>query len=127
MIQLNIKKSAPNPGDEFYIEEENPSKDKFDRYRNCSLLKDKDTGEVLLSTRELIDIPRHVTDRIHRVEAHEQCRFDILANKYYRNPLLWWVIAEANEVTNPLEDIPAGSLVRIPDLETLYGNRGILL
>lgn len=42
-------------------------------------------------------------------------RVDLLANTYYGDPVLWWVIAVANQ----LEDLPTGlvegSTIRIPD------------
>lgn len=42
-------------------------------------------------------------------------RLDLLANTFYGDPVLWWVIAAANQI----EDIPTGlvegSTIRIPD------------
>ena len=42
-------------------------------------------------------------------------RFDLLANQYYRDPSLWWIISIANEnlPQNSLY-IPVGSQIRIP-------------
>lgn len=112
---------------EFYISTKNPSTNYYDRYKNSDILEDRETGEVLLATREINRVPESKNDRYHRVQSHEKTRLDVLANKYYRNPLLWWVIAQANDIYDPIAEIPAGTLLRIPDIEVLYGNNGILL
>lgn len=112
---------------EFYESKMNTSKVYSDRYRNCKILTDKETGEVLLSTREIKDIFETPTDTYHRIESHELNRLDLLAYKYYQNPLLWWVIAQANNIFDPFSEISVGTLIRIPSIESLYGNNGILL
>lgn len=113
--------------EEFYKTLDNNSKDRSDRYRNCKVLEDEDTGDIILSTIEDIDIYPRSSDIFHRVKSHEVCRLDILAHQYYRNPLLWWIIAKANNIYNPFKDIEPGTLLRIPNIESLYGNNGILL
>ena len=112
---------------EFYESSKNMSRSRSDRYRNCDILKDVDTGENLLSTREPLDIPVRPDDTYHRVQSHEVCRLDLLAHQYYKNPLLWWVIASANDLYDPFESIESGTILRIPSIESLYGNNGILL
>ena len=41
-------------------------------------------------------------------------RLDLLANKYYGTPRLWWVIAQANEIGNGNMLIEPGTKLRIP-------------
>ena len=112
---------------EFYKELKNKSKNHSDRYKNCKILEDADTSDVLLSTREIQEIPTNPSDIYHRVKSNEVSRLDILAHQYYKNPLLWWVIAQANGISDPFRLIESGTLVRIPTIETLYGTNGILL
>lgn len=112
---------------EFYEESRNKSSDYADRYKNCPVYTDVDTGDILISSREDLSIPNRGRDVYHRVESHESSRLDLLAQKYYRNPLLWWVIAQANEIYDPITPVPPGTLLRIPDIESLYGNNGALL
>lgn len=112
---------------EYYKEVKNPSKNKTDRYKECKVLEDIETGELLLSMREDIIVPPNSNDTYHRIKEHEICRLDILAHKYYQNPLLWWVIAQANDIYDPIKEISPGTLLRIPSIESLYGNNGILL
>ena len=113
---------------EFYEIVKNTSRHhRSDRYRNCDILKDKDTGEFLLSTREDLEIYPRPDDIYHRVQTNEICRLDTLAHQYYRNPLLWWIIAQANDIYDPLKTYEPGTILRIPSLESLYGNNGVLL
>lgn len=112
---------------EYYVESKNTSRIRSDRYRDCKQLLDKETGEVLLATRDIKDIPVKSSDIYHSVKSNEVNRLDLLAHVYYKNPLLWWVIAQANNIYDPYADIEPGTILRIPDIETLYGNNGILL
>lgn len=112
---------------EYYIKKNNNSINRFDRYRTCDILKDIDTGASLLSTREINAIPESNTDKFHVVKSHEVTRLDLIAHTYYNNALMWWVIAQANDIYDPISEIPIGTTLRIPSLEVLYGNRGILL
>lgn len=113
--------------EEFYKDLRNPSKSYHDRYKNCILLEDKESGEILLSSRDINEIPVSANDKYHRVQSNETTRLDMIAHKYYKNPLLWWVIAQANGITDPFEILETGILLRIPAIESLYGNNGILL
>ena len=67
------------------------------------------------------------TDIYHRIKAHEVNRLDLIAYNYYKNPMLWWVIAQANEIYDPFVPMRVGSLIRIPSIESLYGNQGMML
>lgn len=112
---------------EFYKENRNTSKNYTDRYRRCKILEDLETGEMLLSTIDELIIPSTPYDQYHRVQEHEVGRLDKIAEDYYNNPLLWWVVAQANGYFDPIRKIAPGTLLRIPAIETLYGNNGILL
>lgn len=43
-------------------------------------------------------------------------RLDSLAMQFYRNPELWWVITEANPEIVDMQNIPAGTVLRIPSV-----------
>ena len=43
-------------------------------------------------------------------------RLDVLAFQMYRNPSLWWVIAEHNPEAVDPANIPAGTVLRIPNV-----------
>lgn len=43
-------------------------------------------------------------------------RIDLLANRVYRNSRMWWIILEHNpEISDPT-NIPAGTILRIPNV-----------
>jgi hypothetical protein len=69
-------------------------------------------------TRPPVTVPKSRKDRHHRVTDDDAKRIDLLAWRFYGDPALWWVIAEANAVLNPL-DLEAGRVLRIPALETI--------
>ena len=52
-------------------------------------------------------------DRVHEVIDGD--RLDTIAFKYYGNSRLWYIIADANEITNPFE-IEVGSKLIIPGI-----------
>lgn len=113
--------------EEFYTEFKQKQRDYSDRYKNCKILKDNDTGDTLISTRDINDIPLATNDIYHTVTVNEESRLDLIADNYYGNPLLWWVIAQANQIYDPFNKPVSGDIIRIPSVTTLYGNDGILL
>ena len=67
-------------------------------------------------TRQPLKLREHDSDTFHVVTDADSKRIDLIAWKYYRDVRLWWVIAEVNNINNPLE-IPAGTTLRIPSYE----------
>lgn len=41
-------------------------------------------------------------------------RLDLVSHQFYKTPLLWYLIAEANPEIEDVENIPAGYSIRIP-------------
>ena len=111
----------------FYREEKLIDRSRFDRYRECKKLTDKETSQVLLSTRERLNTRADPRDQIHTLSHEDMGRLDIISNIYYRTPLLWWLLAEVNNIYNPFIPLPVGYQLRIPSIESLYGNGGMLL
>ncbi len=61
-------------------------------------------------------------DTIHIVTVREQFRLDLIANKYYDDSRLWWVVAFLNDIRNPFtEPITNDRLVIVP-FERLIGS-----
>lgn len=61
---------------------------------------------------DLPEIPVQRDDVVHRVSQVD--RIDILANRYYKNPGLWWVIAVANDMEILPTHLNTGDTIRIP-------------
>ena len=64
-------------------------------------------------TRQPLKLRKDSSDLFHVVTDADSKRIDLIAWKYYRDVNLWWVIAEFNNISNPLE-IPTGTTLRIP-------------
>ena len=44
-------------------------------------------------------------------------RPDLIANKVYGTPHLWWVILAANDIIDPFEELLAGKKIKLPIIE----------
>jgi nucleoid-associated protein YgaU len=61
---------------------------------------------------QLPDIPPQPDDTFYTVLGTD--RIDTLANKFYGNPILWWVLALANDLELLPTDLNVGSVLRVP-------------
>jgi len=82
------------------------------RYIDIQVLK-TETGKRFYGTTKYPQIP--LTENDLYVYTTEGDRFDILAQQYYGDSSLWWIISIANEelAQNSLTP-PIGSQIRIP-------------
>ncbi len=53
------------------------------------------------------------------VVSEEENNLPLISFKEYSRPDLWWVIARANGIINPLSEVKTGMLVSIPTLESV--------
>ena len=76
------------------------------------------TGRTIYRTVKYPEIPLNPNDIY--IIANKGDRYDILANQYYSDSSLWWVISTANNnvVQNSLF-LPEGTQIRIPSDFTL--------
>lgn len=65
------------------------------------------------------------SDIIYRVPQSGVERLDLIANKFYGVPDLWWVIARVNRNLDPLVGFAANQQIRVPRRERLAA-KGIL-
>lgn len=94
------------------------------RYSDTYILVDSDGKEYYESQDDIV-IPERDNDRLHQVELSEQGRLDLISYRYYNTTHLWWVIAKASDIYNPLE-VKEGDILRIPTLDSIYGYRGVM-
>lgn len=57
----------------------------------------------------------------HTVSEHEIGRLDLVAYDYYGDPLLWWVIADANQISDQFTEVQAGQVIFVPNLDIVSG------
>ncbi len=87
------------------------------RYNWSVFYIDSKNGDFF-GTRQPLKLKEHTSDLFHRVTDVDSKRIDLIAWKYYKDVRLWWIIAEFNNIGNPLE-IPVGTILRIPTYERL--------
>ena len=88
----------------------------MDRYSKASILRN-DKGNRYVSTIKYPNIPLSLEDIY--VYTTQGDRFDILAQQYYNDPSLWWIISSANsDLPQNSYYIPEGTQIRIPQNTT---------
>ncbi len=72
-----------------------------------------DGSEVLLKKKRKMSQPE--SHRIHTVQEGQ--RTDVLAHRYYRDPLKFWKLADGNSEMNPedLLQVPGGQILIPPN------------
>lgn len=71
-------------------------------------------------TWDIPEIPYSPTDKFHEITSGEEGRWDLISYHHYGSVLFLWVVCVANNIRNPLEILPAGTVLRIPDPATIY-------
>lgn len=84
------------------------------RYFYSSILKEG--SEKRVETWDRPSFPVSSGDKYHTITKKQKGRLDLIAEIYYGDLTLWWIIAVANNIKNPLEDMVVGSTIRIPNL-----------
>lgn len=69
---------------------------------------------------ELWDRPAELEEMIQNadkylVKASDVGRLDLIADRYYDDVRLWWVIAAVNNFMDPITDMHSGQQIYIPD------------
>ena len=99
---------------------------KLSRYRQTPVYKIRSRSLVNSSTRVLgvwkrpIDWDNYKFSSFHVVTADEKGRLDLVAHKYYGDGSLWWAIADANNINNPIEELSSGTGLGIPTYQDIY-------
>lgn len=65
------------------------------------------------------------TDIMYNVPQSAENRLDLISQKFYGTPELWWVIALVNDIHDPLVGVTVGQQIRIPTRNRLAAE-GIL-
>jgi len=81
------------------------------RYENNEIKKVND-GRTVYRSKIYPRIPLRDTDIYVATETGD--RLDTLANQYYNDSSLWWIIASANNLHNAPFGLEDGTILRIP-------------
>lgn len=94
------------------------------RYGNISLIEDKQYNDPYHETVFNYDVIESSGDRFITIE--KDTRLDVLANTYYNDFSLWWVIAMANNIMDGLETVKKDTVLRIPPIMSIYKPHSVL-
>lgn len=86
------------------------------RYTGGVLSTDRSGNDFLVLRRPLNLEPKE-GDVFVQIDAELENRPDLVAQKAYGNPRLWWVIYEFNGIRDPLFELRRGTILRIPEQE----------
>lgn len=87
------------------------------RYRKEKILKDKN-GIRYYKPTIVQNIPLQDTDRF--IFPFDGDRLDIIAQRYYGDSNLWWIIAKANEISDGQIGLDPEKKIRVPiDIENI--------
>ena len=87
---------------------------KMSRYKDLKILVNKDGNNYIESPvkKEIIESNY---DSFYTVEPSYEDRIDLVSNKFYGTPFLWWAIAMINHIKNPMR-LEVGIVLRIPPM-----------
>lgn len=90
------------------------------RYTNNRTKKLKD-GRVVYTTKIYPNIPK--SDKDIYIVTQGGDRLDTIANQFYGDSSLWWIIATANNIHNATFALPDGTTLRVPEnYDTIINN-----
>lgn len=95
------------------------------RYTPYRLILDQDENLKYHETFNNTEIIESDKDTYVTVDQLNENRLDIIARDAYGYPTYWWIIAHANKIIDPF-DIPIGTVLRIPPINSLYLSEGVI-
>jgi len=81
------------------------------RYED-NLKKKLNDGRMVYRTKRYPPIPKLDSDIYIITQGGD--RLDSIANHYYNDSSLWWIIASANNIHDPSFSVPEGTQLRVP-------------
>ena len=86
--------------------------DYYSRYVATRLVFNQKDGKTYYSTpdRFVKNVERYVNYVIKSTDT-----LDLIALKHYGNPLLWWIIADMNNIIDPFK-LEIGATIKIPNI-----------
>ena len=96
-----------------------PKFQKNSRSRHYNVVYDKDIQQYRLGFYNFKVLKsmkvNETTDHVYYVEPATQHRLDLISMKFYGTTVFDWVIAEVNNISDPIKDIKTGLKLIIPN------------
>ena len=77
----------------------------YSRYRGTPVYQDKASGQLFFGPWQPIDFPPALDDGWVTTNENKGLRLDLISSMEYGLPDLWWVIARANNISNPFTQL----------------------
>lgn len=106
----------------FQVDKKSTS-NKLCRYSRLERLINED-GISYIETPNKFKIRETNDDRFFLVDKGYENRLDLISHEVYGTSMLWWAIANMNNIENPLE-VKAGLVLRIPTVRSI-NDSGVL-
>lgn len=87
---------------------------RFTRYTNGLTYVNR-SSQTFLILRPPLNLPSASSDVYVTISQDIANRPDLISQKAYGTPDLWWVIYEYNNIVDPLFDLQVGQIIKIPD------------
>jgi hypothetical protein len=95
------------------------------RYKGSSYYKRyiEEVGNVIdPNVWQAPEIPEQDSDQFTDVDPGEAGRLDLVSYRVYRIEALWWVIAVANDIVDPIAETTTGRRLRYPSFDWVAAN-----
>lgn len=93
-------------------------------YKTNLLRKDGNTIIRNLRKRDFY-IPESDEDTVHKINAGEEFRPDVVAQNQYGDATLYWIILAANHMKSVFE-FKADKVIRLPEITRVYSSSGVM-
>ena len=90
------------------------------RYKDIRTIRVEEDNHLIHETMYDFKIPEDDSDKYYTVLPRQEGRLDVISLLNYGVSTYWWVIGLANNIIDPIEDIKAGMVLRIPSIMSLY-------
>jgi hypothetical protein len=89
---------------------------RFSRYSSSLIAKNR-SGKNFLVLKKPLNLEPKSGDIFVTVTKEMEHRPDLVSQAAYGNPDFWWIIYEFNKIRDPLFDLKAGQILRLPEYE----------
>ena len=86
------------------------------RYTN-GLLSTNREGKDFLLLRNSLKFPEDSSETLVTIKQEDVLRPDLIGQKAYNSPDLYWVVMEYNNIQDPMFDLKIGQILKIPAIE----------
>ena len=97
---------------------------KMSRYSPYRIIL-RDNSKPYYETQNNTKIEESDKDKYYTVDMTTINRLDIIAYNFYGVASYWWIIAKANNILDAF-DVPLGTVLRIPNINSVYSSKGVV-